>query len=94
MRKRAIRPAPPSVILAFSPPVILAFSPPVILDISPPVILDISNRGSSVFVFGIRRPAADAANGKRHEMAPLQKRGKLYPRDPIAAPFPGAFLPK
>ena len=70
MRKWAIRPAPPSVILAFSPPVILAFSLPVILDISPPVILDISNRGSSIFVFGIRSPASDAANGKRHPMAP------------------------
>ena len=47
------------------------FSPSVILAFSPPVILDISNRGSSpVVVFGIRSPASDAANGKRHEMAP------------------------
>ena len=37
----------------------------------------------SPFVFV---PAADAANGKRHEMAPLHKRGKSYPRDPIAPP--------
>ena len=58
------------------------FSPSVILVSLPPVILDISNRGSSVFAFSffcLRTPAADAANGKRHEMAPLQKRGYLSP---------------
>ena len=70
MRKWAIRPAPPSVILAFSPPVILAFSPPVILAFSPPVIvafsppviLDISNRGSSVVVFSssVKRKTLDS----------------------------------
>ena len=31
-------------------------------------------------------PPAHAANGKRHEMAPLQKRGKLYPRHHMAPP--------
>ncbi len=34
-------------------------------------------------------PPADAANGQRHEMAPLQKRGQLSPRDLIATPFRG-----
>ena len=32
---------------------------------------------------GIRRAASDAANGKRHEMAPLQKRGKIVSPDAV-----------
>ena len=54
---------------------------------SPSVIPDlIRDPGSLLFPFFVFVPAADAANGQRHEMAPLHKRGKSYPRDPIAPP--------
>ena len=57
-------------VFASPPPAIL---PLLLLSSSTLVIED---PGFFLFPFFVFVPAADAANGKRHEMAPLQKRGE------------------